>query len=975
MWVIKLRHVFKWMLALCWSVLLWLPLSNPALASNRYQQCPPDSSCIIGEYLFDDDYQPEASASCTLSAKDPGGNDFLTNQPLTPTADAWYAHTLDTTGLTEGFYRAQICCVVDGDTMCLDKGFQVSYAAVSGSDIASAVWDASTSAFANPGTFGFNLQNPVPLISQIWAYSSRTLTDYGNLVDNIWTYSSRSLSSFGTLITDIWANPTRTLTSALLSSGQLATDSDISTAVTSIKGPDNRDLSQVTTDIGLIQASIATIDTKVTALDTKVDGLTTATTDILAKWGSYSIVDLVTYLDTIDTALGTNLDTCLDDDTVFGNIQCVRDKWGAQSASDIYLAANSAAATSVLIRTELGFSGKTTTAFDEFENLKNYVDTLESSIGTAGDSLAQPTLFGRLALIQDMIDDLAVSEADIDLVLERWGTYSVEDILSQIQEISPQVTVSNSISGVDDILSLARLNQSSLTELMNKLLALEALTQANRVLLEQATNQPIIKVWLENGSIVFRILINNPSSLTSQTVPLKYYLPMEVTREDIIEYDDDLVIDYDPAESRLLVTGEFVLGPKATRTFGVQVADIWTITPQEISSIESQAETLFKPLEGTAYFAQGSLIYNEIKANLAKALQIQAQAVTPEGRIKAFREARVEIDSARSKLDDMKSLVSMAGSNTSFSNQLTTNRIIGLIGMLVGGLLILALLGQIMASRRSRTVQVAPVKKAKTLAPKLAKVAKQLNLSVEDKPKTPPTPWFPSPLLLRFVIVGLVLTATISGLVWWQLSSPAEPVVVIESQTPPTPIELTEVPNQEPPVPQVRILETGLGYLNVRSEAKIGSELISRVEVGEFFEELDRLVNEAGDEWVNIKLDETTVGWVLARYVEKQSEPVTTMQPTDESAEQIAKEFEPSQVLGESRAVTRGVIKIPKDFSHVKVRLEPKEDSTTLHRYWVEYRVNVLEEKVGWSRVEIEPVTIAGQIYTSGWVKSEYIVR
>jgi len=40
--------------------------------------------------------------------------------------------------------------------------------------------------------------------------------------------------------------------------------------------------------------------------------------------------------------------------------------------------------------------------------------------------------------------------------------------------------------------------------------------------------------WLEIGSIIFKTLATNPSKLISQNVDVKYYLPQEIKKEDIL---------------------------------------------------------------------------------------------------------------------------------------------------------------------------------------------------------------------------------------------------------------------------------------------------------------------------------------------------------------------------------------------------------------------------------------------------------
>src|SRR3989344_7098635 len=106
--------------------LVWLLLPGPVEAVN-YQQCPTSSTCTIGEFLYDDTYQPQTGAGCTLSAKYPNGTVFLNNVAVTGTADAWYAYDA-ATGTTEGLYRASLCCTTTNEYLCLDKSFEVKAA-------------------------------------------------------------------------------------------------------------------------------------------------------------------------------------------------------------------------------------------------------------------------------------------------------------------------------------------------------------------------------------------------------------------------------------------------------------------------------------------------------------------------------------------------------------------------------------------------------------------------------------------------------------------------------------------------------------------------------------------------------------------------------------------------------------------------------------------------------------------------------
>jgi hypothetical protein len=76
--------------------------------------------------------------------------------------------------------------------------------------------------------------------------------------------------------------------------------------------------------------------------------------------------------------------------------------------------------------------------------------------------------------------------------------------------------------------------------------------------------------------------------------------------------------------------------------------------------------------------------------------------------------------------------------------------------------------------------------------------------------------------------------------------------------------EEVEVELSQNLVAKVKILETGTGWLRVREEASSASREIDRVIPGEEYE----LLNEQTD-WVLIKIEEGTQGWVSATFVEK----------------------------------------------------------------------------------------------------------
>lgn len=154
-----------------------------------------------------------------------------------------------------------------------------------------------------------------------------------------------------------------------------------------------------------------------------------------------------------------------------------------------------------------------------------------------------------------------------------------------------------------DIYNVSRSDTSDLLYIKNKTLELRAMTDVNKLLLDEAVNQPVIKSWFEWGSVVLKMLILNPSETQSRTVEFEQYLPKEFSPEYVID-KGDLAIDHDQDRGLWYVHKDVVLEPGASVTKMIEVKDVWQISDERILALSDQAEELMKPLEGTSYFAQ-----------------------------------------------------------------------------------------------------------------------------------------------------------------------------------------------------------------------------------------------------------------------------------------------------------------------------------------------------------------------------------
>lgn len=340
----------------------------------------------------------------------------------------------------------------------------------------------------------------------------------------------------------------------------------------------------------------------------------------------------------------------------------------------------------------LELSLKTLNDYD-LGDIVTYVDTIETSIGTSSDSKDTATIFGRIENVQDKVNAITTIDADIDSLLAKWDSYEASDIYNKVKNLSDDIDDVNVVEDVEDILDNTQISVENTNQLKNTVYAMKALVEVNRRLLEESANKPIIKTWLEEGSIIFKILIVNPSTVVEQTVPIEYHLPKEVGTQHILKVNPGITIEYDATQGALFATGDVVLKPEESKIIEIKVEDIWVISDEEVESARKQAENLLKPLEDTSYYAQGVLLKTDIDASLDRVVRIQKEAGTPQGKIRAYRSASEELDSTYSKIDALKDLVSSAGSVKTifgFIGGVGTFAVWGIVVVFIAGFVFLA---------------------------------------------------------------------------------------------------------------------------------------------------------------------------------------------------------------------------------------------------------------------------------------------
>lgn len=598
------------------------------------------SDTTIGEYLYTDEYLPDTSATCTLNVKNPDGTANITNQSLTSTADAWYGHTF-TSPTTVGYYRSEICCDVNGDHMCIDKSFDIKVESVSGSSPSAS-----------------------DIASAVWGYSGRTLTGFNSMVSDIWGYATRTLTSGENI-------------SSTVSSTEIATIKETSNEIRLLveelvnKPIIENSLEEVQDiDLGerIEESKKITNETYMNILF--VDSTISKTNK---DWNSLTDRQILDNLTDVSNLIGSDSDSS-SDDSLFGRVNFLRNTWGTKESDDLYEEIKAIKSSTDYVLTGIASYGKSKTLQKEVSSISAYLKVSEKVLAQINKKIAE------VESLSKVIDS---NLAEVDSVLGAWTTDSYLDVKTSVDSLYKNVIAINKVPKGQTVIDSVYADITGEKKLKNKVLGLRALLFANKKMLIGGQKLAFSANWMEEGSIVIKTLITNPSTLISQDVPLKYYLPKELKKEHIIDTDAGVTVEYDTEKDQLYVSGNFTLKAGETKTIKVRVEDVWVISESEIASLTKQAEELIKPLEKTSYFAQGITLKSDIDVNLAKATDYLKDGITPESKIKGYREASLEILSAKEKIEKLKDMVSQASNSGSILGFVGGSQAIAVWGVVI----------------------------------------------------------------------------------------------------------------------------------------------------------------------------------------------------------------------------------------------------------------------------------------------------
>lgn len=160
------------------------------------------------------------------------------------------------------------------------------------------------------------------------------------------------------------------------------------------------------------------------------------------------------------------------------------------------------------------------------------------------------------------------------------------------------------------------------------------------------------------ASVRFRIVALNPSSVKTQSVPLKVYLPVEIKPQDVID-SGGLNLEYDSDKSLYYVYKDgVILKPRQTKIFEVEVKDVWIIPQRELDNVLERVKLLSEVFKDTAYYVRMQNIVQNAETLIGEIAKTQKdESLSRSQHIGIYRTNSRSLDKIKKEIAEMEQLL------------------------------------------------------------------------------------------------------------------------------------------------------------------------------------------------------------------------------------------------------------------------------------------------------------------------------
>jgi len=284
------------------------------------------------------------------------------------------------------------------------------------------------------------------------------------------------------------------------------------------------------------------------------------------------------------------------------------------------------------------------------------------------------------------------------------------------------------------------------------------------------------------------------------------------------------------------------------------------------------------PLQKSALLSQGLVLKSDIESSVQKLLSAKSSATKPENRIKAYREAQLNLSSVNENMTQLENLVGQASGNSSimgFVGGAATTAVFGIILVVVAGFVFMSTFFKKLVPAFSNNAQTSDSNPAMESvadeATSISSIPRLTPLIIPSSSGSNKSFWQMPAFITAVVVVTAVSTIALTRMAGGKPSAPQVAEVVAPSIIPspvatPTPqpsVEPTMSPSPTPTSSEAKTppLESGMGThrievpedssVNIRNKPSSSADIIMALK-----ESRDIVIFEEDGDWRNIGFSE-----------------------------------------------------------------------------------------------------------------------
>jgi hypothetical protein len=159
------------------------------------------------------------------------------------------------------------------------------------------------------------------------------------------------------------------------------------------------------------------------------------------------------------------------------------------------------------------------------------------------------------------------------------------------------------------------------------------------------------------ADVVLNIVVANSSETSTEAVPVRYGLPPQVQKNDILDAGE-LKINYNETEGVYYLQGKVTLTPQETKKIKIQLRDVWTIPEGQIESLKKMMNDKITSIKDKDEKNIAQLIGDDLRTKLNSILEQQRAAEgNVEEKMKLYSVNTEKLKQLKDKIFSLDSLV------------------------------------------------------------------------------------------------------------------------------------------------------------------------------------------------------------------------------------------------------------------------------------------------------------------------------